>query len=76
MNHLLHTIGVGPNGDGIVVVRCARMGSLVGTKKGGIKWFSAFFEGGDEHRVVDVTGGQSAGQDRAMYPSLAPFLHT
>ena len=57
MWHLLLTVGVGKEGMGIVVVRCGRMGCCVGTKSKGLKWFPAFFEGKDQVRVRDVTGG-------------------
>jgi len=58
IRHLLHVVGVGPNGDGAVVVRCGRHGSCVGTKSKGIKWFPAYFTEQDSGRVIDVSGGQ------------------
>jgi hypothetical protein len=59
VHHLLHTVGIGLDGTGIVAVRCGRLGTVVGTKAGGIRWFPAFFGGDEEKRVVDVTGGES-----------------
>ena len=59
IEHLLHTVGVGKDGQGVVVIRCGGMGSCVGTRKGGIRWFPAFFEQEDQDRVVDVSGGAS-----------------
>lgn len=57
IHHLLHKVGVGPDGCGMVVIRCGRMGSCVGTRSGGIKWYPAYFGEEDQHRVVDVSGG-------------------
>lgn len=51
-------IGIGENGEGIVVVRCNKLGSVVGTRKQGIRWVPAYWEGEDEKRVKDVTGGK------------------
>jgi hypothetical protein len=61
MRHLLDDITIGPDGDGIMVVRCGRLGSVVGTKIGGIRWFPAYYgiNLGNEDQVVDVTGGES-----------------
>ncbi|KAK4687000.1 hypothetical protein P7C73_g3117, partial [Tremellales sp. Uapishka_1] len=59
MRHLLD-VGIGPNGDGIIVVRCGRLGACVGTRRGGLRWIPAFFEGDDELRVRDVTGAGNA----------------
>jgi hypothetical protein len=58
-------VGVGRDGRGIVAIRCAGLGSVVGTKLKGIHWFPAFFTENEVTRVVDVTGG--------MFPS---FLST
>jgi hypothetical protein len=59
INHLLDIIGVGPNGQGAVVVRCGRHGSCVGTTAKGIKWFPAYFTEKDGGTVIDVSGGKS-----------------
>ncbi|WVQ86184.1 hypothetical protein IAT38_008352 [Cryptococcus sp. DSM 104549] len=56
INHILHNVGIGADGNGIVVVRCGMVGACVGTKKGGLKWCPAFWDGGDGKRVKDVTG--------------------
>lgn len=58
IHHLLDAVGVGPNGQGAVVVRCGRHGSCVGTKSKGIKWFPAYFAEKDSGRVIDVSGGK------------------
>lgn len=60
MWHLLRSIGVGPNGEGILAVRCGRMGSCIGTRAGGLRWFPAYYTGEEESMVKDVTGGESA----------------
>lgn len=52
------SIGVGEEGNGSVVVRCGRVGCVVGTRRRGIKWFPAYWEEEDEDRVKDVTGGE------------------
>lgn len=57
VTHILHDVGIGANGQGIVVVRCGRLGACVGTKKGGLKWCPAYWEGDDVKNVKDVTGG-------------------
>ncbi|OWZ77996.1 pfkB family carbohydrate kinase superfamily [Cryptococcus neoformans Tu401-1] len=56
VTHILHNVGIGANGQGIVVVRCGRLGACVGTKEGGLKWCPAYWEGGDVRKVKDVTG--------------------
>ncbi|EIW69310.1 hypothetical protein TREMEDRAFT_71595 [Tremella mesenterica DSM 1558] len=42
VNHLLN-LGIGPNSRGAIVVRCGPLGSCVGTRAKGIRWFPAFF---------------------------------
>ncbi|XAO27565.1 hypothetical protein I312_106421 [Cryptococcus bacillisporus CA1280] len=56
VSHILHDVSIGANGEGIVVVRCGRLGACVGTKKGGLKWCPAYWEGDDVKKVKDVTG--------------------
>ena len=46
--------GIGPNGDGGVVVRCGKDGCLV-TRKGLRKWMPAYHQSAE--KVVDPTGG-------------------
>ena len=57
MLHLLHQVGVGKCGNGILAVRCGRLGACIGTKKGGLRWFPAYYTGEEEKLVKDVTGG-------------------
>lgn len=57
ISHILD-LGIGENGNGAVVVRCGKLGSVVGTRKGGIRWVGAYWEEEDEWRVKDVTGGE------------------
>lgn len=59
VQHLLHDIGVGEDCAGVVAIRCGRMGSCIGTRRGGIRWIPAYFEEEEQHRVVDVSGGES-----------------
>lgn len=47
--------GVGPEGNGAVVIRSGALGAYVATRKGGGEWIPAFWNV-PEH-VVDVTGG-------------------
>ncbi|KAK8850710.1 hypothetical protein IAR55_004630 [Kwoniella newhampshirensis] len=56
INHILHNVGIGKDGNGIVVVRCGRLGACVGTKVGGLRWCPAYFDGEEVDRVKDVTG--------------------
>jgi len=58
MLHLLHQVGVGKSGNGILAVRCGRLGACIGTKRGGLRWFPAYYTGEDERLVKDVTGGE------------------
>lgn len=60
MKHLLD-LGIGTDGSGIVAVRCGRLGSVVGTRKDGLRWIPAYWEKADEYMVKDVTGGESIG---------------
>lgn len=59
MRHLLEDIGVGEGGEGILAIRCGRMGCCIGTKRGGLRWFPAYYADGEEENVRDVTGGES-----------------
>ncbi len=54
----LLSLGVGRDGQGIVVVRCGRLGSCVGTSRRGLHWVPAYFRGPEQVRVKDVTGGE------------------
>jgi len=58
MRHLLDVVGVGADDEGILAVRCGRMGSCIGTRRGGLRWFPAYYTGEDEVNVKDVTGGE------------------
>ncbi|ORX40849.1 Ribokinase-like protein [Kockovaella imperatae] len=60
MHHLLHDVGVGHDGHGILVVRCGRKGCCVGTVKRGLKWFPAYWLGAQGSEVRDVTGAGNA----------------
>ena len=60
MLHLLHEVGIGSDGDGIIVVRSGKLGCCVGTKHGSLRWFPPFYQGQDENHVKDVTGGESS----------------
>lgn len=50
--------GIGPDGSGAIIVRCGRMGSVVGSRAVGIRWLPAYWTDESEERVVDVTGGK------------------
>lgn len=52
--------GIGSDGSGAVIVRCGKMGSVVGSRRVGIKWLPAYWSEDEEDRVVDVTGGMSS----------------
>jgi hypothetical protein len=58
MLHLIDSVGIGESGQGILLVRCGRLGGCVGTRKGGLRWFPAYYGGDAEGRVKDVTGGE------------------
>ncbi|ODN92057.1 pfkB family carbohydrate kinase superfamily protein [Cryptococcus wingfieldii CBS 7118] len=53
---LIHDIGIGADGEGIIVIRCGSLGSCVGTKQGGLKWCPAYWDRENSKRVKDVTG--------------------
>ncbi|KAH9938441.1 Ribokinase-like protein [Fomitopsis serialis] len=49
--------GVGPEGNGAVIIRSGALGAYVATRKGGGEWIPAFWsETEAPERVVDVTG--------------------
>lgn len=50
--------GVGPAGDGVVVIRCGAEGCLAVSRTYPARWFPAFH--GDAGRVVDATGAGNA----------------
>lgn len=60
----LVAIGIGPSGDGGVVVRAGKMGCLVASRKHPPVWLPAYYqptEGHENHpKVVDPTGGGNA----------------
>ncbi|WWD07152.1 hypothetical protein V865_005249 [Kwoniella europaea PYCC6329] len=57
IKHFIYTVGIGKNGKGIMIVRCGKLGSCVGTKDKGLKWCPAYFqEGESKSKVKDVTG--------------------
>ncbi|ORY28014.1 Ribokinase-like protein [Naematelia encephala] len=59
--HLLNDIGVGNHGQGVVVVRCGKLGSCIGTRAKGVRWVPAFWVGKENAgRVKDVTGAGNA----------------
>lgn len=50
-------MGIGPNGDGAVVIRSAAMGACIGLRGSPCTWVEAFWSGQDStDKVVDVTG--------------------
>jgi sugar/nucleoside kinase (ribokinase family) len=59
VKHLLLNVGVGPGGDGIVLIRCGSRGACIGTRAGGLRWTPAY-HGRDSLRVKDMTGASNA----------------
>lgn len=51
----LLAFGVGPSGQGSVIVRSGALGAFVLTQQGG-RWIDAFWMVDDADKVVDVTG--------------------
>ncbi|KAK4175528.1 Ribokinase-like protein [Triangularia setosa] len=51
---LLHS-GIGPTGQGAVVIRCGEHGSLAVSNSYPARWFPAFYDGSSS-KVVDATG--------------------
>lgn len=49
-------IGVGPAGDGTVLIRSGALGAYVATRKHGGRWVDAYWGTEDARKVVDVTG--------------------
>ncbi|RPD61875.1 Ribokinase-like protein [Lentinus tigrinus ALCF2SS1-7] len=50
-------MGIGPKGDGAVVIRSGAMGACIGLKGNPCSWVEAFWNGEDSaDKVVDVTG--------------------
>ena len=50
--------GIGPQGQGCVVVRSGRLGACVGTRARGLQWVPAYYTAQRQHQVIDVTGGE------------------
>ncbi|KAF8559040.1 Ribokinase-like protein [Imleria badia] len=48
--------GVGPSGNGCVIIRCAALGACVATREKGCRWVDAFWTPHDASHIVDVTG--------------------
>ena len=48
--------GVGPSGDGCVIIRSAALGACVATREKGCRWVDAFWTPRDTSHIVDVTG--------------------
>ncbi|KAJ3555146.1 hypothetical protein NM688_g2740 [Phlebia brevispora] len=63
-------LGVGPNGEGAVVIRSGAMGAYVATRAKGGQWVPAYWGAHEAHRVVDVTGAGNA-----FLGGLAAGLH-
>ena len=47
--------GVGPGGQGYVIIRCHDLGSYVACRQRGV-WIDAYWTNNDARRVIDVTG--------------------
>lgn len=56
--------GIGPQGQGCVVVRSGRLGACVGTRARGLQWVPAFYCHKRQDHVVDVTGGERQSQSK------------
>ncbi|KLO20550.1 Ribokinase-like protein [Schizopora paradoxa] len=51
--------GVGPGGQGYVIIRCHDLGSYVACRQRGV-WIDAYWTNNNARRVVDVTGAGNA----------------
>jgi len=49
-------LGVGPSGNGCVIIRSAALGACVATREKGCAWVDAFWTPHDTSHIVDVTG--------------------
>lgn len=49
-------IGVGPQGEGTVIIRSGSMGAYVASRTMAGRWVPAFWTEDEAHHVVDVTG--------------------
>ena len=49
-------LGVGPGGNGSVVIRSGAMGACIATRGTSCTWVDAFWTDDDAGKVVDVTG--------------------
>ena len=48
-------MGVGPNGNGAVVIRSGAMGACIGRRESPCIWVDAFWTEADSGKIVDVT---------------------
>ncbi|CCA67241.1 hypothetical protein PIIN_01074 [Serendipita indica DSM 11827] len=55
----LYDFGVGPNGQGSVLIRSGELGVLIHDSTGRL-WIEAYFQSRDSDKVVDVTGAGNA----------------
>lgn len=51
--------GIGPNGNGAIIIRSGSLGAYVATREHGGRWVDAFWtpDEQDASKIVDVTGG-------------------
>nr|XP_019007751.1 pfkB family carbohydrate kinase superfamily protein [Kwoniella pini CBS 10737]OCF46532.1 pfkB family carbohydrate kinase superfamily protein [Kwoniella pini CBS 10737] len=56
IKYFLDEIGIGKDGQGVMIVRCGKLGACIGTKQKGLRWCPAYFQGKDQVKVKDVTG--------------------
>lgn len=49
-------MGVGPDGQGAVIIRSGAMGAFISTRERGGRWVPAFWGPEDASKIVDVTG--------------------
>lgn len=51
-------MGVGPDGQGSVVIRCGAMGACIAARGSPCAWIEAYWGSENSGKVVDVTGNQ------------------
>ncbi|PIL36815.1 hypothetical protein GSI_00505 [Ganoderma sinense ZZ0214-1] len=53
-------MGVGPDGQGSVVIRCGPMGACIAVKGSAYSWIDPYWTSENSGKVVDVTGNHSS----------------
>lgn len=75
ISSLIPTSGIGPDGQGAIVVRSGALGACVGTRRSQdettLHWVPAYWTAEEKDEVRDVTGGKLVGSSITPYDALS-----